>query len=244
MTTSGVIDLGSGRIQQVQSFSTVDGPGTRSVVFLQGCPVSCLFCHNPDSWDRDGGEVIEVDQLLRRLERFRPFLSSKGLTISGGEPLFQPDFTIELAQKARDEGWHVALDTSGWGTREQFIKVAKNFDLVLFSIKHPLAPESVSRCRLEAVMDNLESLAELKIPLWLRYVLIPGWTNQPDALAELRRIVSGLPNLQKVEILPYNSLAENKWKKLGWDSPLFHDVSPVTEGQIKMVEEFIAFTPK
>ena len=105
-----------GRIQSIQSFGTaVDGPGTRCVVFLQGCPVGCLFCHNPGAWAMDGGVESDVEQLLGRLERFRPFLQTPGLTISGGEPMAQPEFTLELIQKAKSEGWHVALDTSGWG---------------------------------------------------------------------------------------------------------------------------------
>ena len=104
-----------GRIQSIQSFSTVDGPGTRCVVFLQGCPVSCMFCHNPGAWAMDGGVETDAEQLLSRLERFRPFLQTPGLTISGGEPMAQPEFTLELIRSAKKEGWHVALDTSGWG---------------------------------------------------------------------------------------------------------------------------------
>lgn len=228
-----------GRIQQIQSFSTLDGPGTRSVVFLQGCPVACLFCHNPDSWEMNGGEEISVDQLLRRLERFRPFLESPGLTISGGEPLVQPDFTLELAQKAKAEGWHIALDTSGWGSEQNFRKIAKAVDLVLFSIKHPLDPGRLSKCDNQQIEVNLGVLSELQIPLWLRYVLIPGWSDEPEAIEALKKVAEGLPSLEKVEILPYNSLAETKWQKLGWDSPLFHDVVKVSEERVREVEAIL-----
>src|SRR5690554_177840 len=137
-----------GRIQSIHSFSTVDGPGARSVVFFQGCPVGCFFCQNPDSWDVTGGEEISGAELLRRLERFRPFLPSPpGLTISGGEPLAQPEFALEIVEKAHQNGWHVALDTSGGGSKESLERISAEVDLVMFSVKHPLHPEKRSEER-------------------------------------------------------------------------------------------------
>lgn len=228
-----------GRIQQIQSFSTLDGPGTRCVVFLQGCPVACLFCHNPDSWEMGSGEEISGDELLRRIDRYRPFLNTPGLTISGGEPLVQPDFTYELIRKAQDEGWHVAVDTSGWGRTENFVKVVNHVDLLILSIKHSLYPERISRCSGAEISANLLELQKIKIPVWLRYVVIPGWNDEPEALEALKMMVKNMPNLAKVEILPYNSLAETKWKKLGWDSPLFHDEVKVSEERLREVEDFL-----
>ncbi|HEY8463442.1 MAG TPA: radical SAM protein [Bacillota bacterium] len=226
-----------GKIQSIQSFSTVDGPGTRVVVFFQGCPVGCIFCHNPDSWDFQGGEEIDVEHLMRRLERFRPFLKKPGLTLSGGEPLAQPEFALELITAANAEDWHVALDTSGWGTADLFQKVAGKADLIMFSVKHPLRPEELSRCNRDTVWRNWLSLAELAKPVWLRYVLIPGWTDQPEALRALKEWAAKLPNLKKIEILPYNGLAKDKWIKLGWDSPIFHDQNLlVTEAQLRQAE--------
>lgn len=229
-----------GRIQSLHSFSTVDGPGTRVVVFLQGCPVGCLFCHNPDAWDYQGGEAVEVEELMRRLERFRPFLKSPGLTISGGEPLAQPEFARELLAAARTEGWHVALDTSGWGGEAEFTEVASQADLIMFSVKHPIQPEELSRCQRESVWRNWLSLAQLDKPVWLRYVLIPNRTDQPEALEALKEWAARQPRLEKIQILPYNGLAQDKWSKLGWDSPLFHDEDlKVTEAQIRRVEEIL-----
>jgi pyruvate formate lyase activating enzyme len=212
-----------GRIQSIHSFSTVDGPGTRVVVFLQGCPVGCIFCHNPDSWDFKGGTNISVAELLRRIGRFRPFLRQPGLTVSGGEPMAQPEFTLELMTAARQEGWHVAVDTSGWGPPEMFAKVTQAADLVMFSVKHPLEPETLSRLQVGQVAANWLSLARTGRPVWLRYVLIPGWTDQPEALQALKDWAARLPNLTKVEILPYNGLAKDKWDQLGWTSPLFYE---------------------
>lgn len=230
----------TGRIQQIQSFSTLDGPGTRVVVFLQGCPVGCVFCHNPDAWAMEGGVQWDVGALLRRLERFRPFLTTPGLTISGGEPLAQPEFTLALARQARLEGWQVALDTSGWGSGEDLAQILSAVDLVLFSIKHPLAPQRVSRFAAEAVKVKLGYLVDSAKPVWLRYVLIPGWTDEPEALLALAQMAAELPKLVKIEILPYNGLAESKWRQLNWDSPLFHDRPRVSESQLHQAEEMVA----
>lgn len=229
---------GMGRIQSIQSFSTLDGPGTRCVVFFQGCPVGCLFCHNPESWEAEGGEIVDPEDLLLRLERFRPFLQAPpGLTITGGEPLFQPEFALKLANSAKKQGWHVALDTSGWGPTDAFLAVVENVDLVMFSIKHPLKPKLLSRLELEQTLANWKSLTLLKVPVWLRYVLIKNWTDQPETLHVLGELAKELPNLEKIEIFPYNSLAESNWQALHWDSPIFHQHPPaVTEEEIKEAE--------
>lgn len=230
-----------GRIQSIHSFSTVDGPGARSVVFFQGCPVGCIFCHNPDSWNVFGGEEISVIDLMRRVDRFRPFLSSPpGLTLSGGEPLAQGEFAAEIGKKARAEGWHVALDTSGCGSRMDFVRVVKEVDLVMFSIKHPLHPEKVTNIKLQPILENLRLLAGLTVPVWLRYVLISGWTDEPEALRALGNLAAELPNLQKIEILPFNSLAENKWADLGWEFRFSKDQKPVViEEDIKEAERIV-----
>ncbi len=229
-----------GRIQSIQSFSTLDGPGARCVVFLQGCPLGCIFCHNPDSWEPEGGEEIEAEQLLRRLERFRPFLRTPGLTLSGGEPLFQPEFTLDLIQNAKAAGWHVALDTSGWGPTDRFITIAGAANLVMFSIKHPLNPEKIIKGNYREIPANWMALAEIPKPVVARYVLIPGWTDGPEALTALVALAKMQPRLERIEILPFNGLAAPKWAQLGWKSPLFNGVTAqVTEEQIRRAEQFI-----
>jgi len=230
-----------GRIQSIQSFSTLDGPGTRSVVFFQGCPAACLFCHNPESWAAQGGEEITPEELLLRLERFRPFLQEPpGLTLSGGEPLYQPAFALALAKLARAEGWHVALDTCGWGPTEPFHNLIQTVDLVMFSIKHPVYPDALSKLNPDSVLTNWQLLATLTTPVWLRYVLIKGWTDPPAALTALGRLARDLPTLEKIEIFPYNSLAESDWQKLQWDSPLFHEGNiTVTEEEVRQAEKHV-----
>ncbi len=232
-----------GRIQQIQSFSTFDGPGTRCVVFTQGCPLGCLFCHNPDSWDFNAGEELDVERLMRRLERYRPFLQTPGLTISGGEPLAQPDFVLELIKEAKSEGWHVAIDTSGWGPRPNFEKITQIADLIIFSIKHPLDPKSLApNCNLQNILENWRTLATLKTPVWLRYVLIPGWTDDPETLKKLGEVANELPNLERLEVLPFNNLASEKWVKCGKESPFFKDIKiKVTEEEIISAEKMIGW---
>ena len=234
-----------GRIQSIHSFSTFDGPGTRCVVFLQGCPMGCTFCHNPDSWEIKGGEEVSVEALMQRIERFRPFLQTPGLTISGGEPLMQPDFTLDLIRDAHRRRWHVALDTSGWGSAERFIQVAAEVDLIMFSIKHALHPERLIRCDYEQIMENWRRLARIPVPVWLRYVLINGRTDDAEGLRALGALANENPNVQRLEILPYNSLAAGKWEKLGWQYPFKTGKTPsVTEDQIEEAEQLVGWKKK
>jgi pyruvate formate lyase activating enzyme len=234
-----------GRIQSIHSFSTVDGPGTRCVVFLQGCPMGCIFCHNPDSWDLQGGEEISVETLMQRIERFRPFLQTPGLTISGGEPLMQPEFTFNLMRDAHRKRWHVALDTSGWGPAERFVQLASQADLVMFSIKHAIHPEHLVRCDYGQILDNWRRLAQIPVPVWLRYVLINDRTDDAEGLRALGALAKENPNVERLEILPYNSLAAGKWNKMGWDYPFRSGKTPsVTEEQIQQAEQLVSWEKK
>ncbi|HBF37329.1 MAG TPA: hypothetical protein DDW50_08405 [Firmicutes bacterium] len=205
--------------------------------------MGCIFCHNPESWDLQSGEELDGTTLMRRLERCRPFLHQPGLTISGGEPLMQPGFTLEVIRKAKTSGWHVALDTSGWGPAEVFQRISEACDLVIFSIKHPLTPEKLAPgADHQNILTNLETLAGLKIKVWLRYVLLPGWNAEPDCLAKISVIAKGLPNLERLEVLPFNSLAVDKWRELGKDSPLWRERLPkVSEERIIQAEQQIGW---
>ena len=205
--------------------------------------MGCIFCHNPDSWDLSSGEEVEVGVLMRRLERYRPFLRTPGLTISGGEPLAQPGFALELIEAARSEGWHVALDTSGWGPCAEVERIARAADMVIFSIKHALHPERIAPgCSLLDTLMNWRVLAALPLPVWLRYVLVPGLTDEPEALKALGRIARELPNLVKLEILPFNRLAEEKWIGIGKVNPLSEGAKTmVTEEQLAQAERMIAW---
>jgi pyruvate formate lyase activating enzyme len=208
--------------------------------------MGCIFCHNPESWDFNSGEELDVETLLRRLGRFRTFLGNPGLTVSGGEPLAQPQFTLELVQKAKAQGWHVAVDTSGPGPVEPFREITQTADLVIFSMKHPLTPERLAPgCDFQNTLTNWRTLATLKIPVWLRYVLIPGWNDESESLQALGAIAKELHNLERLEVLPFNSLAKDKWAKMGKESPIFKEKQiKVSEEQILRAEQLIAWHSK
>jgi pyruvate formate lyase activating enzyme len=229
-----------GRIQSISSFSTLDGPGARCVVFFQGCPMKCVFCHNPDSWDVELGHAIETQELMRRLEEYRRFFNSPALTISGGEPLWQPEFALELAHMARQKGWHVALDTSGWGPSHAFVSVCKAVDLVMFSIKPVFDRPGISYINESEMGENLECLARLGVPVWLRYVLIPDKTDSHELLVDLGIRARALPNLKKIQILPFNHLAGEKWRMLGKSNPLFEgSIRSLSEEELRKAEELV-----
>lgn len=205
--------------------------------------MGCLFCHNPESWDLNGGEEVDGGGLLRRLERFRPFLRKPGLTISGGEPLFQPEFTLELISRAKASGWHVAVDTSGWGPPATFRRVSEAADLMIFSVKHPVDPEKLAPgADPKGIIHNLKTLAGLKKPVWLRYVLIPGWSDSIESLKEIGAMAREMPALERVELLPFNNLAGEKWLKLNRTCPIL-EAGPlkVSEEQIVRGEQIIGW---
>jgi pyruvate formate lyase activating enzyme len=205
--------------------------------------MGCIFCHNPESWDPDGGEEVDGPGLLRRLERFRPFLQKPGLTISGGEPLFQPGFTLELIDKAKASGWHVAVDTSGWGPSDMFRTISEEADLIIFSIKHPFESEKLAPgADSQSILNNLKTLAASKTRVRLRYVLIPGWNDQTACLKAVGAMAKEIPNLEKVELLPFNNLAADKWAKLGKVCPILKEQPlKVSEEQIIRAEQTIAW---
>ncbi|MCR5756360.1 MAG: pyruvate formate lyase-activating protein [Selenomonas sp.] len=215
------------------SFGTVDGPGIRYVLFLAGCRMGCAFCHNPDTWAR-GEQTITVPEILTDMEDYRQFYESSGggLTVSGGEPMLQPDFLAELLTGAKASGFQTAIDTCGLAEKEAFMQVLPHTDRVLFSLKGSTEAsyQALTKASLRTVRENLLLVAKRK-PVTLRYVLIPGYTAGKDSLAELIRIVHSLPGEVEVEILPYHTLGIAKWQALGWDYPL-QDVSEPTKEEI------------
>lgn len=202
------------------SFGTVDGPGIRFVLFLTGCQLGCSFCHNPDTWAR-GEQLITVAEVLREVEEYRQFYeaSGGGITVSGGEPLLQPAFTAELFRQCQSAGIHTALDTCGFVPKENILQVLPYADRVLFSLKGSTdaAYQQLTKARsMKLILENLQLIAERK-PVTVRYVFIPDYTDGPECLAALIRIMNGLPATAEVEILPYHTLGRGKWKELGWE---------------------------
>ena len=214
-----------GKIHSLESLGTVDGPGLRFVVFMQGCSLKCKYCHNRDTWELDGGTEYTVDRLLNKILRVKPFIdaSKGGVTISGGEPLLQVEFVTELFKRLQEKGIHTALDTAGSLPITSNIKeLLKYTNLVLLDIKH-INNEKCIDLTWVSNKNNLafaRYLSNCNIPVWIRQVLVPGITDDKDDLLNLKDFLSTLRNIEKVEILPYHNLGKEKWIKLGKTYPL------------------------
>jgi len=208
-----------GRIHSFESFGTVDGPGVRFVTFMQGCPLKCQFCHNPDTWDHNGKCQYEFtpEQLIDEVVKYRSFIKSGGVTVSGGEPLMQSEFVAEFFRLCHAEGLHTALDTSGAIITDKVLKVLDNTDLVLLDIK---TMDAELYPTLTGVKQNnnlafLDILEERKIKTWVRHVVVPNLTDNDEWLHKLGEHVSHYNCVEKIEILPYHTLGTYKYEKLG-----------------------------
>lgn len=213
-----------GYVHSTESFGSVDGPGIRFLIFLQGCAMRCRYCHNPDTWQRGVGNQISVTDLLDKAERFRSYWGKTGgITVSGGEPLLQMDFMIELFEEARRRRISTCLDTSaqpftrqsGW--MERFERLMRVTDLVLLDLKHIDAQghKSLTGHTNENILDCARYLCDIEKPVWVRHVLVPGITDDDALLCRLHKFISTLPNVQRVDVLPYHSMAVSKYEKLG-----------------------------
>ena len=227
-----------GFVHSVESFGSVDGPGIRFLIFLQGCPMRCQFCHNPDSWKTGIGEERTADELLDQAERFRAYWGDNGgITVSGGEALLQIDFLLELFEKAKQRGIGTCLDTSAQlFTRkspffENFERLMELTDTVLLDIKHIDDEEhrKLTRHSNANILDCARYLSEIDKPVWIRHVLIPGITDKDEYLVRLRDFLSTLHNIERIEVLPYHTLGVYKYEKLGIDYRLKDVQPPVAE---------------
>ena len=211
-----------GRIHSFQSMGAVDGPGLRYVVFMQGCPLRCAYCHNPDTWDFAGGSVYTVDDVLARVRRCKPYLQNGGVTVTGGEPLAQSAFVAELFERLRAEGLHTALDTSGAGEPAAARAVLRHTSLVLADLKF-CTEEAYKRHARGSLANTLRFLAlteETGVPLWIRHVVVPGLTDAPEHVRALAQLAGRYKNLQKIELLPFHKLCLEKYEALGVPFPL------------------------
>ncbi len=239
-------------IHSIESFGSVDGPGIRFLIFLQGCPMRCRFCHNPDSWKAGMGEEWTADDLLDKAERFRSYWGDKGgITVSGGEALMQIDFLVELFEKAHQRGINTCLDTSAQPfTRkgdffQKFERLMKATDTVLLDIKHIDDAEhrKLTRHTNRNILDCARYLSEIGIPVWIRHVLIPGITDKDECLERLRDFLKTLDNVQRIDVLPYHTMGIYKYEKLGIDYPL-RDIMPPSaervENAVRILSEAVS----
>lgn len=218
-----------GYIHSLETFGTVDGPGVRFVVFFQGCPMRCLYCHNPDTWNLKDGTLTETDEIIEKFERNRAFYTTGGITATGGEPLLQMDFLTELFEKAKEKKIHTCLDTSGIlfeseneEKKEQFLRLIKATDLVMLDIKHMFDNEhqKLTGHSNQNVFAFAKFLEEQNVSVWIRHVAVPEITDKKEELEALGTYLAELSNVEKLEILPYHALAVPKYENLGMDYPL------------------------
>ena len=236
-----------GRIHSTESFGTVDGPGVRFVIFLQGCPMRCAYCHNPDTWDPTGGTPTEAADLIEQFERNRGFYEGGGITVTGGEPLMQADFLLELFTLAKQHDINTCIDSSGImyhpGESEYnktLDKLMELTDLVMLDIKH-IDPEKhkwLTSQPNDGILAFAKYLDEKKVPVWIRHVVVPGITDDEKYLYDLGYFIGGLSNLKALDVLPYHTMGKVKYEKLGMDYRL-KDVPAMDKSAVLEKKEVI-----
>ena len=231
------------KVHSVESFGTVDGPGIRFVLFLQGCHLQCKYCHNRDTWDINGGSYKSLDEIFEKILRYKNYIipSGGGVTVTGGEPLLQVKFLIELFSKLKNEGISTCIDTSGMvSLTEDIKKVLSLTDLVLLDIKHI----DKKKCKDLTGLSNERELAfaqylsENNIPMWIRQVIVPGITDNKEDLLKLKDFLATLKTVKKVELLPYHSMGKFKWAKLGLKYEL-ENIPDATDDDITKAKDIL-----
>ena len=229
-----------GYIHSTESFGSVDGPGVRFIIFVSGCPMRCQFCHNPDTWKMQDGELKTTDELLKTALRYKSYWKDKGgITVSGGEPLMQMDFLIDLFKKAKEQGVHTNIDTSGavFTKEEPFFsklqELLKYTDMLMLDIKHidDEQHKILTGQTNKNILDMAEYLSETGKPVWIRHVLVPERSDKDEYLTRLADFIHSLDNVEKVEILPYHTMGTYKYEQLGLDYPL-KGVEPLSKERL------------
>lgn len=236
-----------GRIHSVESFGSADGPGVRYIVFLKGCNMRCQYCHNPDTWAKDGGELMTPEEVLKKALRYKTYWKEKGgITVSGGEALLQIDFVTELFRLTKEKGVNTCLDTSGnpfsmeEPFKSKFDELMKYTDLFMLDIKHmdDAAHRKLTGQTNQNILEMAAYLSDHGKAMWIRHVLVPGITTEEDELYRLRSFLDTLKTVERVEVLPYHTLGVFKWKELGIPYQL-EGVDPPTKEQIDRAKEIL-----
>jgi pyruvate formate lyase activating enzyme len=221
------------KVHSIETFGTHEGPGIRLVLFLQGCNFKCVYCHNPDTQDLIGNSsIVSDEEILQLLEKQKPYFKDKGgLTVSGGEPTLQIDSLLALFQKVKKAGFNTALDTNGFIKNEKIQKLYELTDLLLLDIKHidDNWHQKITGQSNLTVLENAALREKTEKPMWIRYVLVPGYSDQEDYLHQLGLHFKDYKQIKRVEILPYHTLGVYKYEKLGWDYKLKGTNPPTTE---------------
>ena len=223
------------RVHSVESFGTLDGPGIRFVLFLQGCNLKCKYCHNRDTWNMKSGTIKTLDEIFNKILHYKNYIKNGGVTVTGGEPLLQYEFLIKLFTKLKKENINTCIDTSGMVDLTDKMKELINLtDLFLLDIKHI----DSEKCKKlvgfsnEKELDFARYLSSKKKPMWIRQVLIPGITDDKEDLLKLKDFISGLDSVEKIEFLPYHTMGKYKWEDLG----LKYELEGIREADEKDIE--------
>ena len=237
----------NGYIHSTESFGTVDGPGVRFVIFFQGCPMRCQYCHNPDTWKMNGGSLRSAQSLIQEYKRNEAFYTKGGITVTGGEALMQIDFLLELFRLAKEKNIHTCLDTSGITYREGESSYNRKLDdlmsitdLVMLDIKHidPEGHKDLTGHDNAGILAFARYLDKKKVPVWIRHVIVPGVTDDMDLLARMGAFLATLSNVKALDVLPYHTMGISKYRELGIDYPL-EGVNPATQNQAKAAKKAI-----
>lgn len=232
-----------GRVHSIETFGTVDGPGIRFILFMQGCPLRCKYCHNRDTWDVKGGTEYTTDEIIEQVKKYSSYMkfSGGGLTVSGGEATLQPEFLKDLFKKAQENEIHTCLDTSGFVNIDVIDPVLDYTNLVLLDLKH-MVPE---KCKdlvgvsIDKTLEFAKHLSDRNIPVWIRHVLVPGVTDDRENLELMGNFISTLKNVDRVELLPYHTLGVHKWENMGFEYEL-KDVPDATTEDIEKASKILA----
>ena len=213
----------TGLIHSMETMGLVDGPGIRVVVFMQGCSLRCKYCHNPDTWEYGVGEKVTPEELVKKIKRYKAYFdtSNGGVTFSGGEPLRQPEFLIEVLKLCKKEGIHTCIDTAGSGIG-MYDEILKYTDLVLFDVKDITTEgyKNVTLVNIDESLKFIEAMKRNRTKIWLRHVVVPGLTDGEEHIRQFKEFIKEFDNVEKVELLPYHLLGVNKYEKLNIKYPL------------------------
>ena len=229
-----------GKIHSFESMGLLDGPGVRAVIFFQGCPLRCAYCHNPDTWDKNLGTEYEAGELLTKILRYKPYFNETGgVTFSGGEPMHQPEFLVEILKLCRDNGINTALDTSGYGNGD-YEEILKYTDLVILDIKHTNDKDHIKLTGKDRRGSDefIQALNRNNKKVLVRHVVVPGITDSEQQMVKLAQIVKKINNLSGLELLPYHTMAIEKYKSLKIPYRL-EGVEPMDKEKVKELETFI-----
>jgi pyruvate formate lyase activating enzyme len=223
----------TGKLHSFESCGTVDGPGIRFIVFTQGCPLRCKYCHNPDTWDiKDAKYERDIEFTINEIKKYKPFFrNGGGLTVTGGEPFVQLNYIEALFKRAKEEGIHTAVDTSGYIFNDRVKEILEYVDLVLLDIKsiNPDTYKELTGVELENTLKFAEYLDSIEKPVWIRHVVVPGITDKKENLEKLADYVSKLTNVEKIELLPFHQLGTHKWEEMNLEYPLKDVKEPTVE---------------